>query len=113
MGLGYSNVVIQDGRLYATGMTRDGFTVSCLDAATGKIRWKRPLETTSFLNPQATPAIDGRDLFVLTTDGTLLALDARTGRQKWRKDLVAEYGAVKPFYGFARFPDRRGRPRSS
>ena len=104
IGLGYSNIVIQDGRLYATGMTRDGFTVSCLDAVTGKVRWKQPLETTSYLNPQATPAIDGRDLFILMTDGSLLALDARSGRQKWRKDLVEDYGAVKPFYGFAGSP---------
>jgi outer membrane protein assembly factor BamB len=102
VGLGYSNVAIQDGWLYTAGSTKSGFTLSCLNAATGKPRWTRSLGSS--FSPQATPAVDGRDLFVLTTDGTLHALDARSGKPRWSRDLVREYGAVKPHFGFAGSP---------
>ena len=102
IGMGYSNIVIQDGRLYSIGRTREGPKVSCLDAVTGKLRWERIFATS--LPPQATPAVDGRPSFGLTNEGSLFAFDARTGKQRWERDLVGEYGAVKPYYGFGGSP---------
>jgi len=102
VGLGYSNVVIQNGWLYTVGTTKNDFTVSCLNAVTGKLRWNQILPSTH--NPQATPAIDGRDLFVLTNKGALHALDSRSGKKKWSRDLVADVGAVRPYYDFAGSP---------
>jgi outer membrane protein assembly factor BamB len=102
IGIGYSNVVIQDGRLYTMGATRDGVTVMCLEASTGRQRWKRSLAST--ITPQATPAVEGSDLFVLTNEGSLHALDARSGKVKWRKNIVGEFGAVMPSYGYAGSP---------
>ena len=102
IGMGYSNIAIQGGRLYAIGRTREGPKVSCLDAVTGKLRWDK-IFTTS-LPPQATPAVDGDLLFVLTNEGSLFAFDSRTGAQRWEKDLVGEYGIVKPYYGFGGSP---------
>jgi outer membrane protein assembly factor BamB len=106
VGVGYSNVVIQRGRLYAMGLAKGGFTVSCLDAATGRIIWQQPFPSVSKAGfPQATPAVDGDSLFILTTvEGYLFCLDSRSGQQKWQKDIVRDYGAVKPFYGFAGSP---------
>jgi outer membrane protein assembly factor BamB len=48
--------------------------------------------------------LEGRDLFILMGEGSLLALDARTGTTRWRKNIVSEYRAVKPYYGFAGSP---------
>jgi outer membrane protein assembly factor BamB len=103
IGRGYANVVIQSGRLYTAGLiSNGGFTVFCLDAATGRRIWQRSFESRNY--PQATPAVDGDSLFVLTVEGLLYGINSRTGRQRWRKDLVADYGAVKPYYDFAGSP---------
>jgi hypothetical protein len=105
--VGYSNVVIQDGRLYTLGMEdkayKDEVIVTCLDAATGKQIWRRPFAAKG-VPPQTTPAVDGDSLFVLTTNGILYHIDPRSGKQRWRKDIVADYGAVKPLQGFAGSP---------
>jgi outer membrane protein assembly factor BamB len=102
VGAGYANVVIQHGRLYATGLKEGRLVVFCLDASSGRQIWKR--DFVSYSPPQATPAVADDQLFVLTTEGFLYCLDSRSGRQRWRKDLVADYGAIRPSYSFAGSP---------
>ena len=102
IGFGYSNVVIQNGRLYTAGRKPGAVIVYCLDAATGKHLWKRSLVLPE--EPSATPTIEGDSLFMLTKEGYLYCIKTRSGKQRWRRDLVYDYGAVKPFYGFAGSP---------
>jgi outer membrane protein assembly factor BamB len=102
IGSGYANVVIRDGRLYGVGMVQGTVTVSCLDAATGRKIWHRALVSSNY--PQGAPTIDGDSLFVLTTEGNLSRIDLRNGTVRWKKDIVAEYGALAPIYGFAGSP---------
>lgn len=101
IGIGYSNVAIQGGRLYATGvkeMERQ-FALVCLDAATGKQIWQHVFAKPCLA--QSTPTVNGDLVFVQDFEGFLYCLDARTGKQRWQKNLVADFGALKPFYGFA------------
>ena len=42
--------------------------------------------------PRATPTIDGEVVFVLGTEGRLLALDTGTGELRWEVDLVSTFG---------------------
>ena len=102
VGLGYSNVVIRDNRLYTMGSTKEGFTVYCLNADTGKETWRKFFNES--LDPQSTPAVDGNAVYVLSKKGILLCLNAKNGKLRWKKDLVSEYDVVKPFYGFAGSP---------
>ena len=57
-----------DGMLYVN--TLRGHTWA-IDAATGKVRWKRSVEGSK----PSTPAIDGPRLLVASKAGTLTALD--------------------------------------
>lgn len=102
IGTGYSNVVVQAGRLYATGMKTGRLLVFCFNAATGRRIWQKSFITYSA--PRSAPAVAGNWLFVLTAEGYLYGIDSRTGAQRWRKDLVADFGAVKPFYSFGGAP---------
>ena len=45
--------------------------------------------------PIATPAIDGGDVFATGPHGHLLALELRTGKVRWRHDLVAREGVIR------------------
>ncbi len=41
---------------------------------------------------------------MLTAKGVLYCLDTGSGKQQWRKDIVADYGALIPYYRFAGSP---------
>ena len=107
---GYSEVAVQGTAIF-TGEAKDGTdAIVSMDAATGKERWRAPLGGThrghdgSHDGPIATPAVDGRDVFAVGPHGTLVALDADTGTERWRHDLVKEYSAAPPVYGFGTSP---------
>ena len=82
-----STPIIHDGRLYAIGMF---FTLTCLDARTGAVLWKRDLGTDYQLPPSsldASPLVDGSLLIVPIggrPDAGVVALDLLTGREVWR-----------------------------
>src|SRR5262245_34978204 len=91
IGSGFSAIAIVGGRGY-TGES-DGSTdhVIAFDLATGKTLWRAALGETyrghdgSRDGPIATPAVGGGRVFMLGPRGLLLALDAASGREIWRR----------------------------
>lgn len=107
---GYSEVAAV-GEIVLTMEARDGtdYVVS-LEATSGRERWRAAVGATyrghdgSHDGPIATPVVDGRDVFAVGPHGVLLALDLETGRERWRHDLVREFQAAAPIYGFGSSP---------
>jgi outer membrane protein assembly factor BamB len=102
IGMGYSNVVIRNNRLYTAGLVKGKEVIYCLDVETGEEIWGYSYPGATA--PQATPAIDGASVYALSKEGVLICLNADDGGYRWMRDLVSEYGAVKPYYGFAGSP---------
>jgi len=110
IGSGFSGITIVGERGY-TGES-DGTTDHAIafDVRTGKTLWKAPLGETyrghdgSRDGPIATPAVASGRVFLPGPRGTLVALDAASGRELWRKDLPAELKVKLPFYGFGASP---------
>ena len=102
VGIGYSNVAIKNNRLYAIGLLEDSNVVFCLNAETGKKIWQYSFE--SLEEPQGTPTVDDDSVYTLSKEGILLCLNIMNRKLRWKKDLVADFGAVKPYYGFAGSP---------
>jgi outer membrane protein assembly factor BamB len=69
--------------------------VVALRSADGTQVWNRPLAGAEVM-----PAIEGDNLYVPLTDGRLLALDLRTGEDRWTKTFVGPLSEVLAF------PDR-------
>lgn len=103
VGIGYSSVAIQGARLYTVGMKGETDAVYCLDTVGGKLLWKFEYPN-NYRVPQATPAADRDSVFALGWEGILVCLDRENGKLRWRRDLVADFGAAKPYYGFAGSP---------
>ena len=75
------------------------------EAATGKELWSAPLGSAKFDGggdsgtrenkggdgPRSTPATDGKHVFTLSGQLVLQACDAATGKEAWKKDLIAEF----------------------
>lgn len=84
-----STPALSGGRLYTFGISG---ILSCLDAATGKLWWRKEFarehKTTSPLyGAAASPLVDRGLLFVHVgghDDGALTAFDARTSAVRWR-----------------------------
>jgi outer membrane protein assembly factor BamB len=107
-GAGFSGVTVAGGRLYTLWDENGRQFLVSLDAATGREVWRRPLGA-AFTHPygdgpRSTPLVDGRFVFAIGTDGLLLAADARSGDPLWQHDLVREFDASLPSYGFATSP---------
>lgn len=110
IGAGYSGVVVSAG--HAITMASDGkkdYLIS-LSADTGKENWRVPLGAAfpgkdgSTGGPVSTPAIDAGVAYGLGPFGELVAVELRTGRQLWRRQIARELGAEVPHWGFTTSP---------
>jgi outer membrane protein assembly factor BamB len=110
IGSGFSSIAVVGGRGY-TGES-DGSTdqVIAFDLGTGKTLWRAALGETyrghdgSRDGPIATPAVGGGRVFMLGPRGLLVALDAASGRELWRRDLATGAQVKAPSYGFGGSP---------
>lgn len=83
--------LVHDGIMY---LTHPGNIIQALDAATGDVIWEYaynyPPESQTLGGPTKNIAIYGDKLFLSTYDAAIVAIDARTGEQRWRT-VKADY----------------------
>ena len=83
--------LVHDGIMY---LTHPGNIIQALDAATGDLLWEYaydyPPESQTLGGPTKNIAILGDLLFLSTYDAAIVAIDARTGEQRWRT-VKADY----------------------
>ncbi len=114
LGPGYSGPVVSD-RLVFTAETvdKESEVVRALDRKTGAERWraewKGALSVPFFAAShgswiRATPAFDGECLYVAGMRDVLVCLEAATGRERWRVDIVDRFKTPLPAFGFVSSP---------
>ncbi|MFO0802249.1 MAG: PQQ-binding-like beta-propeller repeat protein [Gemmataceae bacterium] len=114
LGPSYSGPIIAQDRIFTT-QTVDKKTevVTAHDRETGKVLWKASWDgslTVPFFAARngswirATPAFDGKTLFVAGIKDLLVALDGATGKELWRFDFMKELSAPAPDFGFVCSP---------
>jgi outer membrane protein assembly factor BamB len=107
-GRGYSSFSIADGKLFTMGLRGDREFVVAFDVATGKEAWATP-HGSAFRNdrgdgPRGTPTVDGDRVYALGGDGQLSALEARTGKIVWTKNVLREFGGENITWGISESP---------
>jgi outer membrane protein assembly factor BamB len=132
LGDGYSAIVESGGTLYTMYRPAKGFVqaivdkvwpsgsspevVVALDAASGRTLWEHAYDApeVSGMNmeygpgPNATPLVaDGR-VYAVGATGKLHALDAKTGRVAWSRDLYGEMGGKVMYRGYSCSPVAHG-----
>jgi outer membrane protein assembly factor BamB len=109
-GAGYSAFSIEDGRLYTMGAREEKCFAMCLSAADGSLIWEREISVAGtsedYLTrwgggPRSTPTIDGDHIYVLSDMGVVACLNKQSGAEVWKKDLVKEYNAAIPKWGYS------------
>ena len=112
---GYSEVAVANGRAFTLELRSAADYVVSLDALTGREHWSVRIGPTyrghggSDDGPISTPAVDGSDVFALGPHGQLIAIDVASGKERWRHDLVRDFSAAAPTWGFAASPLVEGR----
>jgi outer membrane protein assembly factor BamB len=108
VGAGYSGVSVSDGKLYTLWDEQGMQYLFSLDASSGKELWRRELGP-AFKNhygdgPRSTPVVKDGVVFAIGTTGRLLAANQKTGEPLWQHDLVMDYAADLPSYGYSSSP---------
>ena len=103
---GFSSVAVADGRVFTQTKEGNREVVIGLDAATGKELWRyrydadydayvtfnggpRPETRTG---PRATPTVDGDRVYIMGATGILVCLEATTGKEIWRREMLRPAG---------------------
>jgi outer membrane protein assembly factor BamB len=107
VGFGYSDVVIEAGRLYTMGLVNAKWTFLCLDAGSGKFIWQQSFD--SIMEPMSTPCVDGDRVYGLGKDGTIVCLRTSNGSLIWKKSLQDDFNISMLSYGWASSPVIEGK----
>jgi outer membrane protein assembly factor BamB len=107
-GNGYSTMSFSQGRMFTMGLRGDKEFIIAFDVATGKEVWATP-HGSAFQNdrgngPRGTPTIDGDRLYALGGAGDLSALDVKTGKLIWTKNVLKDFGASNITWGISESP---------
>ena len=109
VGLGFSSVVVSNGRAATVGHADEKDTVFCFDTATGKVAWQHPYPSElgdKFFEggTTGTPTFEGDRLYWLSRWGDLFCFEAASGKVVWEKNIAKEVEAPIPTWGFTGAP---------
>lgn len=107
LGEGYSGPSIVGDLLFTMGDRNGQEWVIALDwTKDGQEVWATPVGPIrhtgeGYPGPRATPTYDDGRIYTLGINGDLVCLDAKTGKEFWRRDLVKDFGGKIPQWGYA------------
>ena len=108
LGEGYAAFSVVGDRLYTQGQQGSQQFVLAYDTNTGKQVWKTPsgraYHESRGHGPRGTPTIDGPRLYAVAADGTLLCLEAASGKRIWGINFVDQFGGSIPRWGYSESP---------
>ena len=112
VGFGFSTPSVVGDRLYL--LSNEGLQnelVKALSVADGKLVWSTRIgkvgnadQQPAYPGARSTPTVEGETLYALGSDGDLVALETRTGRVHWKKNLRTDFGGVPGTWGYAESP---------
>ncbi|MEM9595773.1 MAG: PQQ-binding-like beta-propeller repeat protein [Acidobacteriota bacterium] len=107
LGDSYASMAVADGRIYTTGLVGERGFAFALDLS-GKILWKTeygPAHSGSgYPGSRTTPTVaDGR-VFLLSSMGEAVALDAKNGKIQWSMNLLEKFGGENIYFGMSESP---------
>jgi outer membrane protein assembly factor BamB len=102
-GGGFSSVVVVEGVIYGTGSARGKCIAWARREKDGGLIWSQPFADGS--EPNSTPVFASGKLYVLSKEGVLGCLDARTGNPAWRVDYTRDFdGQMMSGWGYSESP---------
>lgn len=108
VGDSFGQIAVAGGKIFLTAERGADEFCLALDGSTGKEAWNTRMDKTikdgNGNGPRSTPTIEGSRVFVLSTYLKLMCLEAATGKEVWKRDLMAEQGGTALRWGSASSP---------
>jgi outer membrane protein assembly factor BamB len=109
IGTGYSAPSVRGEDLVIHHRVRDEEVVECIEASTGKPRWRYAypshfIDPYGYNNgPRATPLLSSNCCYTFGAEGKLLCLDLH-GHLVWQRDTGADWNVPPAFFGVGSSP---------
>ncbi len=108
LGTGFSGVAAVGDKLFTMDSRGEKEYALCLARSDGHELWRAPVgalfrEATGD-GPRSMPAVEGDLLWVVGSQGDLVALRAESGEKLWSVDIRERFGTELPPFGFAMMP---------
>ena len=109
VGPGVGSFSVRGQQVFTQEQRGDQEVVSSYLLATGEPVWRhadpvRFWDSHAGAGPRGTPTVAGDRLYTLGGTGLLTALDARTGRRLWGRDVATDHDVFSSGWGFAGSP---------
>lgn len=106
LGIGFSSVTVADNKVYVTGV-KDSIGFLFAFSKDGKLLWKKEYGkdwTGSYPGSRTTPVYYKGNLYMATSLGNALCVNAKTGDNIWTVNMVERFGARNITWGFVEAP---------
>ena len=109
IGPGWSSVAVAGDLLYTQEQRGEEEIVACYRVSTGEPVWRhrdaaRFWESNGGAGPRGTPTLVGGRVYAFGATGILNALDARTGKVVWTRNVATDMARAVPTWGFSSSP---------
>ncbi len=108
VGAGYASVSVVGDRIYTSGNSGKGQTITALSASDGKIVWSQPITDQdpqhSYDGSRTTPTVDGELLYAIASSGKIVCLQTKDGKPVWQRDFKDWGGKMMSGWGFSESP---------
>ena len=108
LGEGYSSVAVSGGRVFTQGQKQRRQFVIALDEETGAILWETPLGNSyrhgRGNGPRGTPTVNQGNVYALGGEGSLICVEAATGKRLWYSNLLKRFGGRNTSWGISESP---------
>lgn len=112
LGTGFSSVSIAGGKVFTMGDRDDSCWIVALDLKDGKELWAAKISRGSqqrdlggYPGPRCIPTVDGDLVYALGPFGDLVCVQAKDGKEVWRKSLNRDFkGRMMSGWGYSESP---------
>lgn len=107
LGESYASMAVADGKIYTTGKHEDAGTAFAFDLQ-GKKLWStvygKEHAGGGYPGSRSTPTFDDGMLFVLSSTGEAVALDADDGTIRWKVNVLERFKGENIYFGVSESP---------
>ena len=108
LGEGYSSVAVSGGRVFTQGQKQPRQFIMALDEETGAKLWETPLGNSyrhgRGNGPRGTPTVNQGNVYALGGEGSLICVEATTGKRLWYTHLLKRFGGRNTSWGISESP---------
>jgi outer membrane protein assembly factor BamB len=103
-GGGFSSIAVVEGVIYGTGSSRGKNVAWARKESDGSVIWIQEYADSNS-EPNSTPVVAGGKVYVLSKDGDLACLNAKSGKPIWKKSFTADFGGrMMSGWGYSETP---------